>query len=429
MPKKINYELMMFASSLGDYRRQEEIIKSFRCDMLTSNEGKLLYEVVKKSVSDYQNSDIDKLLQYASYISNDTKHNTECINAINQLVDIELKTDKTDEAFVKYKDICLKHSKDEKIKEIVKKANIAISNGDFDNAINKLDIEQFKEEMKLRTYKNEKAKMADVLLQLDNDYQPDKGDGVITGVPVFDDCFGKIKRNEMLVLGGQSGAGKSLISTNIFAKLIHENRNVIYVALEMAFDNTFHRLASIIMGINPKFFRGVITDENEIIKNMKDTMDFVEIMGKRNNWSILGINEMKNGNIDDVLATCKAVAKEKKWSKIDCIILDYLQFMPKSDYRMTEFEAMKDNIQKLKAFVVGEEIPMIVISSLNADGNLKGATDIMYTGDFVAMISNDARNKDVKHLDIVKNRYGRFGHTLVRYNDTLQLQSNPTTYE
>ena len=63
--------------------------------------------------------------------------------------------------------------------------------------------------------------------------------------------------------------------------------------------------------------------------------------------------------------------------EIDCNALTYIQF--KKIFGVGLFK----DIQTLKTFVVSEKIPIIAISSLSADGRLKGSTNIKYTADFV----------------------------------------------
>lgn len=284
------------------------------------------------------------------------------------------------------------------------------------------DVKKAKEELNLVKYKPNEIKMVNYLNELDDLYEVATGKtkGITTGIKCIDDAIGMLKKDELFILGGGSGAGKSLIATNIMAKLIRENKKVIYVGLEMGFGATFERLASIMYRIHPAFFRGKFSSEKAIEQEYKNILEFCEQMRKNNNWQILGLNEFENPTSENIMATCKAVAKANGWKQIDLIIIDYLQYIPTLPNK-TEYDTVNDSIQKLKGFVVGEKIPVLALSSLNADGSLKGSTNIRFTGDFVAMV-NPIENSDDRVIAIVKNRYGNFATQRIAYTQYLQVE-------
>lgn len=358
---------------------------------------------MEKATREYDCITYENLYDYASGMTDNINKNNEYVSNVDKVVasitaEATMVTDYVESTdFDNYFKIVKDQMEKDKLMSIIKLAHLEVENGNFEEAIKKLDMTSIKNEIGKKKYKSENEKLATMLAELDNDYSPETKTGFKTGISMIDKCIGKVKQNEMMIIAGESAAGKSLLCTNIFADLVlKQKKNVIYIGLEMSFNDNMARLASIIAGINTRFFRGSFESTEAIQSEMQKTLTFANKMSILNNWALLGIDEFKNGNIDDVLATCKGVAQVKGWEKIDCIILDYLQFLPKCDYKMTEFEAAKDNIHKIKSFIVGENIPMIVISSLNAENKIKGATDVLYTADFAIMVTNDTRNRDIK---------------------------------
>lgn len=287
--------------------------------------------------------------------------------------------------------------------------------------ISKNDVNEMKESMLIKAYKDSKTKMLNYLDEIEGLYDVKNGTarGIKTGIPCIDDSIGIMKNNELMVLGGASGAGKSLIATNIMADLIQQGKNVIYVGLEMGFGATFERLASIIEFIRPDFFRGKLQDTKTIESCYGQLLSFVEKMRNNNHWQILTYNEFEKPTCENIMATCKVIAKQLKWNKIDLIIIDYLQYIPTLPNK-TEYESVNESIQQLKTFVVSEKIPVIALSSLNTDGSLKGSTNLKFTSDFVAMV-NPIENTDDRCLSIVKNRYGNFAKHRIQYSGRLKV--------
>lgn len=423
MPKKINYELLLCESAMNDYKLQQKLVKAFRGSKFLTRDGQLMFDMIKKCIEDYRAFEYDNAMEIATTMTDNAKDNTEYINAVANL---SLGTIGAKD-FNKYLEIVKNKIKEENLKRILQSVNVDIKDGKIDEAIRKLNLEEIKKEMSQGKENTREEKIIDFMLSLEKDYSPDGDNGVVTGITSIDDAIGKLKNGELFVLGGSSGAGKSLISTNMFCKWILEGKNVIYLSLEMGFSNVFARIASIIQGTNPKFYRGTFTSQDAIIKESELNQKFVTQINALNNWDIVSIADLPEGRatVENVLTKCKLIQKERGWEKIDCIILDYLQFLEKSNYTMTEFEAMKNNVNKIKAFVVTEDVPFILISSLNANGELKGATDILYTSDFSATINTDIRNKNIKHLEIIKSRYGSFGKSKMQYDDHLRIIETP----
>lgn len=417
--KNVNYELLLIESCLGEFKRQQKLVRDFKGSSFITEDGKILFDVIKKAVDNYEALDVQNFMSYATTMTDNPDENTKYVCALGKL-GINLCGA---EDFDKYLEIVKKKVKEEKLKNILKNVNIDVTNGNIDEALRKLNLESIRDNMNIGKEKTREEKLVDFMLDIDKNYSTDGENGVTTGIKVLDDAFGKIKRGELFVLGGSSGAGKSLACNNMFAKWILEGKNVIYLSLEMGFNPVFSRTASIIQNTNPKFYRGTFEDRDAIIAQTEKNQKFVQVMNKLNNWDIVSIADLPDckATIENVLEKCLLIQKERGWSQIDCIILDYLQFLDRSNNADTEYEKINNAVNKIKAFVIKEDVPFILITSLNAQGEIKGSTSILYTSDFSATIDNDMRNKNIKHLTIIKSRYGSCGGCKLSYDDYLRV--------
>ncbi len=65
----------------------------------------------------------------------------------------------------------------------------------------------------------------------------------------FDSKVGGAYREELIMLGGKRGSGKSLVSANMVANQYEMGKTAIYFTIEMTALETFHRISSILSGV------------------------------------------------------------------------------------------------------------------------------------------------------------------------------------
>lgn len=243
------------------------------------------------------------------------------------------------------------------------------------------------------------------------------------GIRLVDENYGKIKPNHLVVLGGESAAGKSLCASYIFGNLIKENKNVIYVSLEMDFDTVISRLASQMDKLPTEYFKCIVSDEEEIEKDEQIFVNFAEKMKSLNNWEILTQLDLDDSTCKGILNACECKAKEKNWNKIDLIIIDYLQFISRENSSEDIYEHISKCILIIKKFIMSNNVPILLISSLAKNGTFSGANDIIYTAELGLMITN-TKDKNIKNLDIIKNRFGKYDSVDIEFDEYLNIKEN-----
>lgn len=82
----------------------------------------------------------------------------------------------------------------------------------------------------------------------------------------FDSKVGGAYREELIMLGGKRGSGKSLVSANMVANQYDMGRTAIYFTIEMTALETFQRISSILSGVSYANIRKNRLDSHEMNK-------------------------------------------------------------------------------------------------------------------------------------------------------------------
>lgn len=105
---------------------------------------------------------------------------------------------------------------------------------------------------------------------------PDFDRGIMTGYSALDEATGGLRPSELILLGGESGAGKSMFLMNIALQIwmqnntieMHQNfnkgYNVVYFSLEMPFKPCRNRVYSRLAGIPSKLIREPISKDGKM---------------------------------------------------------------------------------------------------------------------------------------------------------------------
>lgn len=106
--------------------------------------------------------------------------------------------------------------------------------------------------------------------------------GIMTGYSVLDSSTGGLRSGEMLLIGGESGAGKSMLLMNMAIQMwMQENtidtvsdfkpgNDVLYFSLEMPYKPCFNRVLSRLSGVPSKVLKQPTTKDGEKKLNKED---------------------------------------------------------------------------------------------------------------------------------------------------------------
>ena len=238
--------------------------------------------------------------------------------------------------------------------------------------------------------------------------------GIKTGLPGFDNYLpAGIMPGQLGVFLAYPGIGKSWLALYFAVQAWKQGRSPMVISLEMSETEVRNRVFTI-MGEGRWSHRKISNGEIEIdmlkewhAKNLQGKPEFHIISndsGGEINPSVL------RGKIDQY--------------KPDFVIVDYLQLMAPNQKSDNETVRMKNLSRELKLMAIGEEVPIIAISSATPDdandlnsvptlGQTSWSRQIAYDADWVLALGR-ATNSDIIECAFRKNRNGYMGDFLVQ---------------
>lgn len=277
---------------------------------------------------------------------------------------------------------------------------------------------------------------------------PDQILGFLSGYKELDDYTWGVKNSEMLVIGGASSSGKSLLMLNMAINAWRgsndpaenivghdDGKNVLYVSLEMSKLQMEQRVDANLAGIKHReIVRAQLSDEDEI--RWKKCLDFQKSYNK-----IFYILDLPRGStMGEIEAKYETILG---MFKPDAIFIDYLQLMkPTAEVAGSDWLDVGKVSEELHEFCRKKNIPVVTAAQRKAaqkkangkktdDVNLEDFGRSKMIGDNAAiaiMIANreDELLREDMELHIVKNREGAKGKiNLKKAFDKSRIESLP----
>lgn len=238
--------------------------------------------------------------------------------------------------------------------------------------------------------------------------------GIKTGLPGFDNYLpAGIMPGQLGVFLAYPGIGKSWLALYFAVQAWKQGKSPMVISLEMSETEVRNRVFTI-MGEGLWSHRKISNGEIELDmlkswheKNLQGKPEFHIISndsGGEINPSVL------RGKIDQY--------------KPDFVIVDYLQLMAPNQKSESETVRMKNLSRELKLMAIGEEVPIIAISSATPDdvndlstvptlGQTAWSRQIAYDADWVLALGR-ATNSDIIECAFRKNRNGFMGDFLIQ---------------
>lgn len=225
----------------------------------------------------------------------------------------------------------------------------------------------------------------------------------------------KIKRGDLIVIGARPSVGKSALAINLARRFVDRGYGVGFYSLEMSFSQIMLR---------------IIAQDREM------SIEKIEAENQRKGRVLLKYpsHALKTLIIDDnpimAIDTLRSRVKRlARKSKIDCVIVDYLQLM--AGVGSNRYEIVSEISRGLKLLAKELNVAIIALSQLNRGiesrenkkpmlSDLRESGSIEQDADAVVFLSNASGNQ--KHLEVVKNRSG------ATKNFTISFDPNTTLF-
>lgn len=307
------------------------------------------------------------------------------------------------------------------------------------------DVREFNEELKKVISKTERLYRNDVFSEGDitesiqdrvNQYRftaenPDQIMGFLSGYKELDDYTWGVKDSEMLVIGGASSSGKSLLMMNMAVNAwlgsnrpsekkvgFDDGKNILFISLEMSKKQLEQRIDANVSNIRHRgILRGQLSGFEE--SAWMDTLKFQEKYNKK-----FYILDMPRGTtMGEVEAKYESILGV---FKPDAVFIDYLQLMkPTLGQSGTDWLDVGKVSEELHEFCRKKDIPVVTAAQRKAaqkktggkrsdDLNLEDLGRSKMIGDNAAIVllianrEDEALREDIE-IHVVKNRDGAKG--------------------
>ncbi|MBE6414459.1 MAG: replicative DNA helicase [Verrucomicrobiaceae bacterium] len=257
--------------------------------------------------------------------------------------------------------------------------------------------------------------------------------GAIRGVPMgFKDLDSKthgLHANEMIVIAGRPGTGKTSIALNIVESAIFSNPPypTLVFSLEMLADDLYMRMIA----------SRARADQHKLAEGRIDNKTKADILttAKELKGSPLWIDDTAGLSIMEMRAKARRLNQQlqQKGSKLGLIVVDYLQLLRGSDPTLPREQEIAEISRGMKAMAKELLVPVIVLAQLNRDSekgdrpprpsDLRESGSIEQDADAILLLSRQNTSKEVIesncwHIraELAKNRNGPTGVTTLLFN-------------
>lgn len=229
--------------------------------------------------------------------------------------------------------------------------------------------------------------------------------GLATGIDQLDAIMGGMDKEELIIIGGQTGHGKSMLMQKIALNVALGNNPVLYLSLEMSIPQQIARFYSMA--------RNDLGDPVETISKLP-----IYFYGGKDTMTLPLLNRLLR------------VAKEKYGIKE--VFIDHIHYFSQEIDNVTSELGLI--VRTLKEYSRRYELPIVAISTLRklkSNGmpeidDLKDSVMIGYDADIIMMIYRDVEGEDRSANELVvkvrKNRpRGKVGSIALKITDNYNL--------
>ena len=252
-----------------------------------------------------------------------------------------------------------------------------------------------------------------------------KNGGDVTGVPTgfydLDKRTTGFHGNELIIIAGRPGMGKSALAINMATNMaVNYKKSVALFNLEMGSTQIVNRMLSSVGQINSQKLRTGKLDHtdwkkyNETLSLLADTKFFID--------------DTPGITVSEIRSKCRRLKNSDKG--LDCIIIDYLQLISSSNkYSGQRTNEVSEISRELKKLAMELEVPVIALaqlsrgveqredkrplmSDLKESGSIEQDADIvmfLYCDDYYKFKSKDRPQLSPTELIISKHRSGGTG--------------------
>lgn len=245
----------------------------------------------------------------------------------------------------------------------------------------------------------------------------------------FDAVLGGVARQELILIGGKRGSGKSITSSNIFINQYEAGNSAIYFSIEMTAHEVVERNLSILANVNlQRLKQNKLTDE-ELLKLVRARAGMfvdadqtvLEYMRHRDKYKfeeqLVRNHQLKPDNqmiiVDDRDLTISSIdlhigkAKAKFGDKLKVVVVDYVNQIVLEGSDMYDWKPQIEVSKKLKNLARKYEIVLVSPYQIDASGEARFAKGILDAADIALVMEAHDKNSQAVSFETTKIRGGK----------------------
>ena len=284
-------------------------------------------------------------------------------------------------------------------------------------------------EIEEKTHTSEKVfTMADMMMfQHQEDLEKER---VYLGLNnTFDAVLGGVARQELILVGGKRGSGKSITSSNIFVNQYEAGNCSLYFSIEMTAYETNQRNLAILAGVNLQNLKQNKLTDDEVLKVVKARAGMFdgaeelveEFMRKRDRFkfeeTLVRNFKLKQDNqmiiVDDRDLTLSSIdlhigkAKAKFGDKLGVVVVDYINQIVIEGNSQYDWQPQIEVSKRLKNLARKYEVVMVSPYQIDANGEARFAKGILDAADIALVMEAHDKDSNAISFETTKIRGGK----------------------
>lgn len=260
----------------------------------------------------------------------------------------------------------------------------------------------------------------------------------------FDAVLGGVARQELILIGGKRGSGKSITSSNIFVNQYETGNSCLYFSIEMTAMETMQRNLAILANVNLQNLKQNKLTDDEVFNVVKarasmfqgadelvgeflrhrDRYKFEEQLVR--NFKLKETNQMII--VDDRDLSLSAIdlhigkAKARFGDHLKVVVVDYINQIVLEGADQYDWKPQIEVSKKLKNLARKYEVVMVSPYQIDANGEARFAKGILDAADIALVMEAHDKDAEAISFETTKIRGGKeMGFTCPINWDTLRI--------
>ena len=242
----------------------------------------------------------------------------------------------------------------------------------------------------------------------------------------FDSVLGGVARQELILIGGKRGSGKSITCSNIMINQYESGNASIYFTIEMEAHETLQRNMSVLANVNHQNLKNNTLTDTELLKVVKARADMYidadhlikEFTKDRDQYkfeeTLVRDCALKETNqmviIDDRALTLSSIdlhlgkMKSKFGDKFTVCVIDYLNQIVVEGASQFDWQPQVVISKKLKELARKYDIVMVSPYQIDDKGETRFAKGILDAADIALLMEANAKEDNAMSFETTKIR-------------------------